>query len=69
MRVDPRYYRPAEVATLLGDASKAHARLGWKPETDVRQMCAEMVASDLAAARRIAALRDTGHHVPIAINW
>ena len=59
MRVDTRYFRPAEVATLQGDASKAHRQLGWKPETSLREMIAEMVASDLRIARRQALLR---HH-------
>ena len=52
VRVDPRYFRPAEVETLLGDPSLAKATLGWAPEISVKQMCAEMVAEDLQAARR-----------------
>jgi GDPmannose 4,6-dehydratase len=58
--IDPRYLRPAEVETLLGDASKARERLGWRPETSVRELCAEMVAADLQAARREALLRQHG---------
>ncbi len=50
VRVDPRYYRPAEVETLLGDPAKAKAKLGWTPEISVREMCAEMVREDLEAA-------------------
>jgi GDPmannose 4,6-dehydratase len=50
--VDPRYFRPTEVESLLGDPSKAKARLGWEPEITVREMCAEMVASDFIAAKR-----------------
>jgi GDPmannose 4,6-dehydratase len=69
MRIDPRYFRPAEVDTLLGDAEKARVRLGWQPETDVRQMCAEMVAADLATARQIATLRDNGHRIPVALGF
>lgn len=46
-RVDPRYYRPAEVETLLGDPSKAKKTLGWKPSTTVQEMCSEMVREDL----------------------
>ena len=64
--VDPRYYRPAEVETLLGDASKARNKLGWAPRITAREMCAEMVAADLAAARRDALLRAHGHAVPAA---
>jgi GDPmannose 4,6-dehydratase len=55
--VDPRYFRPAEVETLLGDASLARECLGWVPEISVRDMCAEMVAEDLRHARSVLALR------------
>ena len=48
--VDSRYYRPAEVDTLLGDASKARQKLGWKPSTSFPQLVSEMVSSDLKAA-------------------
>ena len=44
VKVDPRYFRPAEVETLLGDPTKAKEKLGWVPEITVEQMCAEMVA-------------------------
>ena len=64
--VDPRYFRPAEVETLLGDASKARDRLGWVPEISAQQMCAEMVAADLDAARRHALLKAHGHEVAVA---
>jgi GDPmannose 4,6-dehydratase len=50
VQVDPGYYRPTEVETLLGDASKAHAKLGWKPKTGFDEMVAEMVDSDLYSA-------------------
>ena len=50
--VDPRYFRPAEVETLLGDASRARARLGWTPRTTFRELVAEMVRADLDAAER-----------------
>jgi len=56
--VDPRYRRPAEVDSLLGDASKAREKLGWVPETSARALCSEMVAEDLRIARRHALLRD-----------
>ncbi|WP_138933563.1 GDP-mannose 4,6-dehydratase [Roseovarius arcticus] len=52
LRIDPRYYRPAEVETLLGDPTKAREMLGWEPQITAQQMCAEMVANDLAIARR-----------------
>ena len=54
LRIDPRYFRPAEVETLLGDPSKARQKLGWTPQIGVREMCAEMVAADLEAARQAA---------------
>lgn len=66
MRVDPRYFRPAEVATLLGDASKAHRALGWRPRTSLREMIREMVAEDLKIARRHAVLKSQGLQTPIA---
>lgn len=64
--VDRRYFRPAEVETLLGDASKAKAKLGWVPEISAQQMCAEMVAEDLKAAQRLALLRAHGHNIAVA---
>ena len=68
LRIDPRYFRPAEVETLLGDPAKAKARLGWTPEITAREMCAEMVAADLAAARRHALLRDHGLSLPVSLE-
>jgi GDPmannose 4,6-dehydratase len=53
--VDPTYFRPTEVDLLIGDASKAREQLGWKPKTTFIQLVKEMVASDLAIARREAA--------------
>jgi GDPmannose 4,6-dehydratase len=64
--VDPRYFRPAEVDALLGDASKARDKLGWVPEITAQQMCAEMVAEDFKAAQRLALLRSHGHDVAVA---
>ncbi|MCC6472861.1 MAG: GDP-mannose 4,6-dehydratase, partial [Burkholderiales bacterium] len=58
VRVDPRYHRPAEVATLLGDASKARARLGWSPKVSFEALVNEMTGADLALAR--AELRAAG---------
>jgi len=66
VQIDPRYFRPAEVETLLGDPSKANAILGWTPEITVQEMCAEMVASDLKVAQRHALLIAHGHDLPIA---
>ncbi len=64
--VDERYFRPAEVETLLGNPAKAKAVLGWEPVITAREMCAEMVAEDLAAARRLALLRHHGHEVALS---
>lgn len=61
MRVDPRYFRPSEVETLLGDPTKAKEKLGWVPEITVQQMCAEMAAHDLDDARRHALLKKHGY--------
>jgi GDPmannose 4,6-dehydratase len=66
VRVDPRYFRPAEVETLLGDPTKAKEKLGWVPEITVEEMCAEMVASDLDKARRHALLKAHGHRVSVS---
>jgi GDPmannose 4,6-dehydratase len=63
IRVDPTYYRPAEVETLLGDPSKAHRELGWKPTTTLEEMVQEMVSHDLDQARRQALLRASGFAV------
>ena len=68
MRIDPRYFRPAEVETLLGDPAKAKARLGWVPEITAQEMCAEMVAEDLKVARRHALLKAHGHDVPVSLE-
>jgi GDPmannose 4,6-dehydratase len=64
--VDPRYFRPAEVETLLGDPAKAREKLGWVPEITAQEMCAEMVASDLSEARRMALLRQHGYGIALA---
>jgi GDPmannose 4,6-dehydratase len=66
VRVDPRYFRPTEVETLLGDPTKAKERLGWVPEITVRQMCEEMVAEDLKVAKRHAFLKANGHVVSVS---
>lgn len=63
VRIDPRYFRPAEVETLLGDPAKAHARLGWRPTTTLEQLVAEMVAADQQEAAKEALLRREGFPV------
>jgi len=68
MRIDPRYFRPAEVETLLGDPSKAREKLGWVPEITAQQMCAEMVAEDHKAARRVALLKEHGLDLPVSLE-
>lgn len=68
VKIDPRYFRPAEVETLLGDPSKAQAVLGWSPEITAQEMCAEMVAADIVAAKRLALLRSHGHSVSISVE-
>ena len=68
MRIDPRYYRPAEVDTLLGDATKAFKKLGWKPQITAQEMCREMVAEDLKTARRHRFLREHGLETPVAME-
>lgn len=68
VRIDPRYFRPAEVETLLGDPEKAKNKLGWVPEITAREMCAEMVAADLEVARRHALLNAHGFSMPVAIE-
>lgn len=66
--VDPRYFRPAEVETLLGDPTKAKEKLGWEPEITVEEMCAEMVAEDLKTAQRHAFLKAHGYDTPMAVE-
>lgn len=68
VRIDPRYFRPTEVETLLGDPSKAKAKLGWTPEITVQQMCAEMVAADLQAAKQHALLKANGFVVNVSVE-
>lgn len=63
VRVDPAYYRPAEVENLLGDPSRAHAELGWQPTTTLDEMVEEMIAHDLDQARQRALLKESGFDV------
>lgn len=68
LRINPRYFRPAEVETLLGDPAKAKDKLGWVPEITAQEMCAEMVEEDHKAARRNALLKEHGLDVPVSIG-
>jgi GDPmannose 4,6-dehydratase len=68
VKVDTRYFRPAEVETLLGDPSKAKEKLGWTPEITVEEMCAEMVAHDLDKAKQHALLKANGHNVNVSVE-
>jgi len=63
VKVDPRYFRPAEVETLLGDPTKARKTLGWTPQTSLEQLVAEMVAHDKSEAQKEAYLKDQGFTV------
>jgi GDPmannose 4,6-dehydratase len=64
--IDPRYFRPAEVETLLGDPTKAKEKLGWVPQITVQEMISEMVAYDLDEARKHALLKDQGYNVAVS---
>ena len=68
IRIDPRYYRPAEVETLLGDPSKAKQKLGWVPEITAQDMCTEMVISDLAQVKQHALLKANGFSVNVSLE-
>lgn len=68
VKIDPRYFRPAEVETLLGDPSRAKEKLGWTPEITVQEMCAEMIKEDLTVAKRHALLKTHGLDLPISLE-
>lgn len=68
VRIDPRYFRPTEVETLLGDPTKAKQKLGWVPEITAQEMCAEMVAYDLAQAKQHALLKNHGYKVNVSVE-
>jgi GDPmannose 4,6-dehydratase len=68
VRIDPRYFRPAEVDTLLGDPSKAKKKLGWVPEITAQKMCSEMVQEDLKAAKRQALLNQHNMSLPVSFE-
>lgn len=68
IKVDPRYFRPAEVETLLGSPEKAKLKLGWEPEITVEQMCSEMIKEDLIFAKKHALLKKNGYDVSISLE-
>ena len=68
IKIDPSYFRPTEVETLLGDPSKARQKLGWVPEITAQEMCKEMVAHDLAQAKQRALLKQHGYQVNVIVE-
>ena len=68
VKIDPRYFRPTEVESLLGDPTKARERLGWEPLISAQQMCAEMVAADLQWAKKQALLLKHGYQFSVGVN-
>ena len=68
LRIDPRYFRPAEVETLLGDPTKAKEKLGWTPQITAQEMCTEMVAEDLRTAKRHRLLKEHGLDLPVSLE-
>ncbi|MDB2510991.1 GDP-mannose 4,6-dehydratase [Gammaproteobacteria bacterium] len=68
IQIDPGYFRPTEVETLLGDPARAKNKLGWMPEITTQEMCAEMVIEDLKIAKRARLLEDHGYDVPLAVE-
>jgi GDPmannose 4,6-dehydratase len=62
--VDPRYYRPTEVESLLGDASKAKEKLGWEPKTTLEELIHEMMENDINIARRDSLVKEHGFKAP-----
>ncbi|KIF82728.1 GDP-mannose 4,6-dehydratase [Noviherbaspirillum autotrophicum] len=68
VKIDPRYFRPTEVETLLGDPVKAKQKLGWTPEITLNQMVKEMVAADLAKAKQHALLKHHGYKIAVSVE-
>ncbi len=68
VKIDPRYFRPAEVETLLGDPSKAKQKLGWVPEITLEQMIKEMTATDLAEAKKHSLLKNHGYRLSVCVE-
>ncbi len=68
IKVDPRYFRPAEVDSLLGDSSLAKKELGWEAKTTLEELCNEMIIEDLKVAKRNAFLKKHGHEVIVSLE-
>jgi GDPmannose 4,6-dehydratase len=68
IKIDPRYFRPTEVETLLGDSTKAKQKLGWVPEITLDQMIKEMAAADLAEAKKHALLKKHGFNISVSVE-
>ena len=68
IKIDPRYFRPTEVETLLGDPTKAKTKLGWTPEITAQEMCKEMVANDLAQSKQHALLKSHGYDIAVSME-
>ena len=68
VKIDPRYFRPAEVEMLLGDPSKAKSDLGWEPQITAQEMCKDMIEEDHKAARRLALLKEHDLEIPVTIE-
>lgn len=68
VRVNPKFYRPAEVETLLGDPTKAKEKLGWVPEITVEAMCAEMVQADISKSKQHVLLKEHGFDVSLSLE-
>ena len=69
VRIDKRFFRPAEVETLLGDPSKAKEKLGWTPEITVQEICKEMIENDLKEAKKNILLKNNNFPVNISKEW
>ena len=68
VKIDPRYFRPTEVESLLGDPKKAKEKLGWVPHISVQEMCKEMVAKDLEQAKKYALLKNYGFEPDLSVE-
>lgn len=69
MKIDPRYFRPSEVETLLGNATKARKELDWLPTIGAKELCKEMVQHDLANAKRVRILKEHGINEPLSFGY
>jgi GDPmannose 4,6-dehydratase len=68
IKIDPRYFRPTEVETLLGDPGKAKQKLGWVPEITLDELVHEMVTTDLADAKKHALLKQHGYDINVGVE-